>query len=118
MAFSVQTFVNLVLVCVAALVYTNIRPYRAHNFSAGPGRIFDDVLTEVQQQLLSWEGSGMSMMEMSHRDADGPVQTMMKQAESDIRELLNVPKEYHVFFMHGTYYYVVIVLLVSGDDND
>ena len=92
---------NFVLVALAAW-YFNRGNKRAHNFSAGPGKTFDDVMYEAQRQLASFDGSGMSIMEMSHRDVDGPVQSMMSGAEADIRALLDVPAEgYHVMFMHG-----------------
>ena len=92
---------NFVIVALAAWWFQS-KKMRAHNFSAGPGKTFDDVMYEAQKQLASFDGSGMSIMEMSHRDVGGPVQSMMSGAEADIRALLNVPAEgYHVMFMHG-----------------
>lgn len=51
--------------------------------------------------MLSFEGSGMSFMEMSHRDAGGPVQNAISSATQSVRDLLDVPDNYHVLFLHG-----------------
>ena len=75
--------------------------FRAHNFSAGPGCLPTPVLKEVQSELLNCGGTGMGFMEMSHRDAGGPVQNEMMKCTELVREMLNVPDDYHVLFMHG-----------------
>lgn len=79
----------------------NAIPFRVHNFSAGPSCLPLDVLKEAQAEMLSYQDSGMSFMEMSHRDAGGPVQSAITSATQNIRDLLKVPDNYHVLFMHG-----------------
>jgi len=74
---------------------------RVFNFSAGPGSLPTNVLEKVQSELLNYRGTGMSVMEMSHRDVDGPIQTIVAEAEHLVRELLDVPDNYHVLFMQG-----------------
>ena len=59
------------------------------------------VMVEAQKQFINHDNSGMGMMEMSHRDAGGPVQNAMKYAMDATRELLDVPDEYHVLFCQG-----------------
>ncbi|HEU4852285.1 MAG TPA: 3-phosphoserine/phosphohydroxythreonine transaminase, partial [Telluria sp.] len=69
------------------------------NFSAGPAVLPRDVLEQAAAEMLDWHGSGMSVMEMSHR---GPEFTsIIEQAERDLRELLNVPPNYRVMFLQG-----------------
>jgi phosphoserine aminotransferase len=74
---------------------------RAHNFSAGPAAISTDVLVRAQRELLDWHGTGTSILEMSHRDAGGPVQGVLTHAEARLRELLAIPSSYRVLFLHG-----------------
>ncbi len=72
---------------------------RPYNFSAGPAAMPDEVLQQAAAEMLDWHGSGMSVMEMSHR---GPqFGSILAQAEADLRELLSVPADYHVLFMQG-----------------
>ncbi|MGC3965189.1 MAG: 3-phosphoserine/phosphohydroxythreonine transaminase [Rhodocyclaceae bacterium] len=72
---------------------------RAFNFSAGPAVLPETVLQQAAAEMLDWHGSGMSVMEMSHR---GPEFTsIIKQAQADLRELLAVPDNYKVLFMQG-----------------
>ncbi|OIQ84738.1 phosphoserine aminotransferase [mine drainage metagenome] len=72
---------------------------RVWNFSAGPAVLPQEVLIQVRDEMLDWHGSGMSVMEMSHR---GPEFTsIITQAEHDLRELLAVPDNYRVLFMQG-----------------
>ena len=80
---------------------TNDPLFRAHNFSAGPACLPASVLKDVQHELLNCGGTGMGFMEMSHRDAGGPVQTEMMKCTELFREMLNIPDDYHVLFMHG-----------------
>jgi phosphoserine aminotransferase len=75
--------------------------YRVWNFSAGPACLPLDVLKEVRDETLNWDGRGMSFMEMSHRDPQGPVQDEMQNCTELIREMMAVPDDYHVLFMHG-----------------
>ncbi len=76
-----------------------IMPQRPYNFSAGPATMPDEVLHHAAAEMLDWHGSGMSVMEMSHR---GPqFGHILSHAEADLRELLAVPADYHVLFMQG-----------------
>lgn len=72
---------------------------RVYNFSAGPAVLPEEVLKEAQQEMLDYKGSGMSVMEMSHRSKvfDGIIQ----EAEADLRELMQIPDNYKVLFMQG-----------------
>lgn len=72
---------------------------RVHNFSAGPATLPFDVLTQAQEELLNWNGTGMSVMEMSHRSDE--FLSIANQARDDLRELLNVPDHYHILFLQG-----------------
>ena len=72
---------------------------RIYNFSAGPSCIAEEVLTTARDEMLDWHGSGMSVMEMSHRGAD--FKSIAEQAEADLRELLSIPKDYCVLFLQG-----------------
>ena len=72
---------------------------RAYNFSPGPATIPEEVLRQAADELLDWRGTGMSVMEMSHRGADyAPV---IAEAQADLRTLLAVPDHYRVLFMQG-----------------
>lgn len=72
---------------------------RVYNFSAGPAMLPLEVLKEAQDEMLDYRGSGMSVMEMSHRGKifDG----IIKEAEQDIRDLLDIPDNYKVLFLQG-----------------
>jgi len=72
---------------------------RAHNFSAGPAALPFEVLTEAQAEMLDYRGTGMSVMEMSHR-SDAFIE-IAETAERDFRELLSVGDDYHVLFLQG-----------------
>lgn len=72
---------------------------RVFNFSAGPATLPEAVLRQVREELLDWRGTGMSVMEMSHRDA--PFMSIATEAEADLRALLKVPEHYKVLFMQG-----------------
>jgi len=70
-----------------------------YNFSAGPAMLPAPVLKKVQTELLDWQGLGVSVMEMSHRD---PIYRQMTEvAEQDLRDLMSIPDNYAVLFMHG-----------------
>ena len=72
---------------------------RPYNFSAGPAAMPEAVLQRAASEMLDWHGSGMSVMEMSHRGKEfGSICT---QAEADIRTLLAVPSNFHILFMQG-----------------
>jgi phosphoserine aminotransferase len=72
---------------------------RIYNFSAGPAVLPEEVLKRAQQELLDWRGSGMSVMEMSHRGKE--FISIAEKAEADLRELLAVPANYRVLFLQG-----------------
>src|SRR5687768_7487290 len=72
---------------------------RPWNFSAGPSALPLEVLEQAAAEMTDWHGSGMSVMEMSHR---GKQFTRIRDdAEADLRELLSVPDDYAVLFMQG-----------------
>ncbi|HEY2927860.1 3-phosphoserine/phosphohydroxythreonine transaminase [Piscinibacter sp.] len=72
---------------------------RVFNFSAGPAVLPEPVLRTAADEMLDWHGSGMSVMEMSHRGKE--FIAIHAQAESLIRELLNIPANYKVLFLQG-----------------
>ncbi len=72
---------------------------RVYNFSAGPSMLPVEVLEQAQKDMLSYGGSGMSVMEMSHRSKW--FDDIIKSAEADIRELMNIPDNYKVMFLQG-----------------
>ena len=72
---------------------------RVYNFSAGPATMPLPVLEEIQAELLDYRGSGMSVMEMSHRSK--VYQQIIDEAEADIRDLMNIPDNYKVLFVQG-----------------
>jgi len=72
---------------------------RVYNFSAGPAMLPEVVLQQARDEMLDWQGSGMSVMEMSHRGKE--FMSIAAQAEADLRTLLDVPKEYKVLFLQG-----------------
>ena len=72
---------------------------RPFNFSAGPATLPEEVLQQASAEMLDWRGSGMSVMEMSHRGRE--FMSIHEEAERDIRELLAVPPEFSVLFMQG-----------------
>ena len=72
---------------------------RVFNFSAGPATLPEPVLRKAAEEMLDWHGSGMSVMEMSHRGKE--FISIHAEAESLLRELLGVPSNYKVLFMQG-----------------
>ena len=72
---------------------------RVFNFSAGPAMLPQAVIEKAQQELLDWNGSGMSVMEMSHRGKE--YMSIAEQAEADLREVMNIPSNYKVLFLQG-----------------
>lgn len=70
-----------------------------YNFSAGPAVLPRAVLEQARDELLDWHGSGMSVMEMSHRSKE--YLSIAEQAEADLRELLSIPDNYRVLFLQG-----------------
>lgn len=75
---------------------TAARPF---NFSAGPATLPEPVLRQVAAEMLDWHGSGMSVMEMSHRGKE--FISIAEAAERDLRELLAVPDDFRILFMQG-----------------
>lgn len=69
------------------------------NFCAGPAMLPVDVMQQAKEELIDWHGRGCSIMEMSHRGKD--FMKVAAQAEQDLRDLLKVPSNYKVLFMHG-----------------
>ena len=72
---------------------------RVYNFSAGPAVLPEEVLIEAANEMLDYKGTGMSVMEMSHRSA--AYQAIIDEAERDLRELMNIPENYKVLFLQG-----------------
>ena len=90
------------------------------NFSAGPAMLPEDVLRQADRELLDWHGTGMSVMEMSHREKD--YMGIHAQAQADLRALLAVPDDYRILFMAGgaTLQFAALVmnLLPEGGSAD
>lgn len=72
---------------------------RVFNFSAGPAVLPESVLKEAAEEMLDYKGTGMSVMEMSHRSK--AYDEIIKTAEADLRELMNIPDNYKVLFLQG-----------------
>ena len=72
---------------------------RVYNFSAGPAVLPEEVLKEAASEMLDYKGTGMSVMEMSHRSKT--YQAIIDEAEADLRELMNIPANYKVLFLQG-----------------
>ncbi len=72
---------------------------KVFNFSAGPAMVAEEVLLQAQAEMLDWQGTGMSIMEVSHRGSE--FKKVAEQAEADLRELMSIPKNYHVLFLAG-----------------
>lgn len=72
---------------------------RVYNFSAGPAVLPEEVLREAAAEMLDYNGTGMSVMEMSHRSK--AFEEILDTAEADIRELMNIPNNYKVLFLQG-----------------
>ena len=72
---------------------------RVYNFSAGPAVLPESVLREAAAEMLDYRGTGMSVMEMSHRSK--PYQAIIDEAKADLRSLMGIPENYKVLFMQG-----------------
>ena len=72
---------------------------RVYNFSAGPAVLPEEVLREAAEEMMDYRGCGMSVMEMSHRSK--VYDNIIKEAEADLRELMNIPDNYKVLFLQG-----------------
>lgn len=72
---------------------------RVYNFSAGPAVLPEEVLRQAASEMLDYQGTGMSVMEMSHRSK--PFASIIETAEADLRELMQIPDNYQVLFLQG-----------------
>lgn len=72
---------------------------KVYNFSAGPSMLPEEVLLTAQAEMLDWHGTGMSIMELGHRGSE--FKQVAERSEADLRELLAIPENYHVFFLPG-----------------
>ncbi len=72
---------------------------RVFNFSAGPAMLPQSVLEQAQAEMLDWDGSGMSVMEMSHRGKE--YMSIAAEAEADLRDIMGIPANYKVLFLQG-----------------
>lgn len=72
---------------------------RVYNFSAGPAVLPEEVLKEAAEEMLDYKGTGMSVMEMSHRSKT--FENIIQEAEADLRDLMNIPDNYKVLFLQG-----------------
>ncbi|MBQ3487450.1 MAG: 3-phosphoserine/phosphohydroxythreonine transaminase, partial [Clostridia bacterium] len=72
---------------------------RVYNFSAGPAIMPEPVLEEIRDEMMNYRGSGMCVMEMSHRSK--VYQQIIDEAEADLRTLMNIPDNYKVLFIQG-----------------
>ncbi|KAK8674133.1 hypothetical protein V6N13_112429 [Hibiscus sabdariffa] len=91
---------------------------RVFNFAAGPATLPENVLLKAQTELYNWRGSGMSVMEMSHRGKD--FRSIIEKAEADLRALLNISEDYAVLFLQGgatTQFASVPLNLCQPDDT-
>jgi phosphoserine aminotransferase len=88
---------------------------RVFNFSAGPAALPTEVLEQAQAEMLDWNGSGMSVMEMSHRGKE--FMSIAEQAEADLRELMAIPDNYKVLFLQGgaSSQFAMVPLNLAGD---
>ena len=88
---------------------------RKYNFCAGPAALPLEVLEQAQSDLVNWQGSGLSVMEMSHRSPE--IVGIANEAEADLRELLNISNDYAVLFVQGgaTGQFSAIPLNLLGD---
>jgi len=93
---------------------------RVFNFSAGPAALPEEVLKQAAEEMLDWHGTGMSVMEMSHRGQD--FIGIAEEAERDLRELLAIPSNYKVLFLQGggslQFAMVPLNLLAKGRSAD
>ena len=88
---------------------------RVYNFSAGPAMLPEEVLERAREELLDWHGTGMSVMEMSHRGKE--FISIAQKAEADLRELLGIPAHYKVLFLQGgaTTQFAMVPLNLLGE---
>ena len=94
--------------------------HRTHNFSAGPASLPTEVLQQAAEEMLDYQDTGMSVMEMSHRSSI--FVEIAARAEADLRELMSISDDYHVLFLQGgatgQFAGIPLNLTVSGDTMD
>jgi len=90
---------------------------RKFNFSAGPAMLPTAVMERAQQEMLEWNGSGMSVMEMSHRGKE--YMSIAAKAEKDLREVMSIPDNYKVLFLQGgaSSQFAMVPLNLLGDKD-
>ncbi len=91
---------------------------RVFNFSAGPAMLPTEVLQRAQTEMLDWNGSGMSVMEMSHRGKE--FMSIAEKAEADLRQLMGIPDNYKVLFLQGgasSQFSMVPINLLNGKSS-
>lgn len=91
---------------------------KVFNFSAGPAMLPEEVLLQAQAEMLDWQGTGMSIMELGHRGEEFKI--IAEQAEADLRELMAIPKNYQVLFLAGgatTQFSMVPMNLFNGKNT-
>ena len=90
---------------------------RVFNFSAGPAALPTEVLERAREELLDWNGSGTSVMEMSHRGKD--FMSIAAKAEADLRDLMAIPDNYKVLFLQGgaSSQFAMVPINLLGDKN-
>ena len=90
---------------------------RVYNFSAGPAMLPEAVLKQAQEEILDWHGSGMSIMEMSHRGKE--FISVAEKAEADLRELMKISDDYAVLFLQGgaSTQFAMVPLNLLGENN-
>lgn len=88
---------------------------KVFNFNAGPAMLPEEVLLKAQAEMLDWNNTGMSIMELGHRGPE--FQEMALKSEADLRELMQIPKNYQVFFVAGgaTTQFAMVPLNLFGD---
>ena len=89
---------------------------RVYNFSAGPAVLPEEVLQEAADEMLDYQGSGMSVMEMSHRSK--VYDNIIKTAEQDLRDLMNIPDNYKVLFLQGQQFAMIPMNLMKNKVAD
>jgi len=92
-------------------------PGRAWNFTAGPAMLPQAVMEQAQEELLDWQGTGISVIEMGHRTPE--FLQIARQAEADLRQLLGISDDYHVLFLQGgaTGQFGMVPLNLLGTDR-
>lgn len=87
------------------------------NFNAGPAMLPEEILLQAQKEMLDWQGTGMSIMELGHRGQE--FKKVAEQAEADLRELMNIPSHYQVLFLAGgaTTQFAMVPLNLFGEKN-